>query len=81
MADLLKIIGVIVVVAAGAAMALIERSDGLIGALALLPALAGGAAVYGLGDIMNNIAAIKRASERQAAAMEEMSRQNAPRPR
>lgn len=84
MADFLKVIGVIVFVVAGGALALafnVGGSGAWVSLVTFLPAFIGGAAIYGLGEIMNNVAAIRRASERTAAATEEMMRHTTAKPR
>jgi hypothetical protein len=74
LADFLKIVGVIIFVLAGGAMVLAQVAGATaLGLVAMLPALVGGAAVYGLGDIMANLREIRRAAERQAYAMEKLN--------
>jgi hypothetical protein len=73
MSGFLKVIGTIVFVVGAAAAALAFFAGGLLAAVAVIPAMIGGAAMFGLGDIMENVADIKRTSQRQADALDRMA--------
>jgi hypothetical protein len=68
----LKIIGGAVfwlALAAGIAVALVTRGSGVAILLYVAPIILSGAAIYALGAILNNLIAIREASDRQAAAL------------
>lgn len=74
MAGFLKIIGGIVFILAAVAGVLSLNAGGEITLVTVLPAMVGGAATYGLGDIMQNVREIRNHTKRQADAMERVER-------
>jgi uncharacterized membrane-anchored protein len=72
----LKITGMVIfILALGAVvtLAVMTRGNGIALIVYAFQAMVGGAAIYALGAILNNLIAIREASERQAAALAHMS--------